>query len=162
MKLDKYEQSIKNISNEVLHYLVGHGVEIQTAQDLVQDAFVKILESDLILTESELRPLMYTIVKHKYIDQYRREAKFQEIMERFLIPQSQESEINTYEDEIFSYLASSLQQLPDAQRTLLIKKYVNKKTISELSFEYGVSPGVIKMRLMRIKRKVRKGWRRKI
>lgn len=48
MRLDGYEEQIKDISLELTRYLVQHGANLEVAEDVVQNIFVKVLEMDLI------------------------------------------------------------------------------------------------------------------
>ena len=155
MKLDGYESLIKNISLELMHYLIGQGAHQEIAEDVIQDVFVKILKMDIILPPNEIRPYMYRLARNQYVDQYRRQARFKKLLQVYLIPADKQprSTINGPQN---NRLAKVLRKLNDKDRQLLKLKYLNNQSVDQIASQTNKSPAAVKMRLYRIRKKLRK------
>lgn len=155
MRLDGYEKILKQISTELVNYLVQQGANREVAQDVVQDVFVKVLEMDLILPPNKIRPYMYQMAKRKYIDYYRRRKRFYQILERYLIPQVKENQppVLTPSDERIGNL---LNQLSDRDKQILKMKYLDQYSVKQVAEVMGKSQAAVKMILYRIKHRLRR------
>lgn len=69
-------------SKEIIAYLVRSGVAKELARDISQDVLLKMLESDLALPPEKIRAWMYRVAVRKYIDQYRRDKAYLDILQR--------------------------------------------------------------------------------
>ncbi|GHP13578.1 DNA-directed RNA polymerase sigma-70 factor [Lentilactobacillus fungorum] len=155
MKLDDYETLIKNISIELMHYLINQGANKELAEDVIQDVFVKILKMDMILPPNAIRPYMYRMARNQYIDQYRRQTRFKKLLQSFLIPEASQPQPLIPSDR-HEKLAKVLHQLAKKDRQLLKAKYLDGQSITQIAHQTGKSPAAIKMRLYRIRKKLRK------
>lgn len=95
-KIQKYEAELRQYAVEVTKWLVTRGVKPDEAQDTVQDVFVKMLETDLFIPPSKLRSWMYRVALNNYIDRFRRNKKYQVILQELMkeIPLMTESPPN--------------------------------------------------------------------
>ena len=82
MALDDYHLTLFEIAREISVYLQKGGVSQSDADDVVQDLLVKLLEGQLILPLDKLRAWMYRTAIRTYIDKYRRDVKYQDILRR--------------------------------------------------------------------------------
>ncbi|WP_054670169.1 RNA polymerase sigma factor [Lentilactobacillus senioris] len=128
MRLDGYEEQIKDISLELTRYLVQHGANLEVAEDVVQNIFVKVLEMDLILPPTEIRPYMYQMAKRQYIDYYRRQQRFQVILEKYLQPATNQANDTLQVDPQEKKMVKALKHLPDKDRQLFCSK-VHRATV---------------------------------
>ncbi|EHO54602.1 RNA polymerase sigma factor [Lentilactobacillus kisonensis] len=146
MKLDGYEALIKDISLELMHYLVGQGAHQEIAEDVIQDVFVKILKMDIILPPNEIRPYMYRMARNQYVDHYRKQARFKKLLQYYLIPAAKQprSTVNGPQNK---RLAKVLRKLNDKDRQLLKLKYLNNQSIDQIASKTSKSPAAIKMRI---------------
>lgn len=155
MKLDGYETLIKNISIDLMHYLIQQGADRELAEDVIQDVFVKILEMDIILPPNDIRPYMYRMARNQYFDRYRHQARFKKLLQLYLIPKADRPLVQTTSEQN-DQLAKVLHKLAAKDRQLLKAKYLDNQSIDQLATQAGKSPATIKMRLYRIRRKIRK------
>ena len=65
----------------MIFYLIKTGSTKEDAQDIAQEVFVKILETELILPVDKVRAWMYRVAIRKYLDLYRRKKRYSEIIE---------------------------------------------------------------------------------
>lgn len=156
MRLDGYEEQIKDISLELTRYLVQHGANLEVAEDVVQNIFVKVLEMDLILPPTEIRPYMYQMAKRQYIDYYRRQQRFQVILEKYLQPATNQANDTLQVDPQEKKIVKALKRLPDKDRQLFVQKYIEQCSLEEIAEANHKTPAAIKMRLYRLRQKLRK------
>ena len=72
VKIYQYEDRLIQLSKELIFYLIKMGSTKEDAQDIAQEVFVKILETELILPVDKVRAWMYRVAIRKYLDLYRR------------------------------------------------------------------------------------------
>ncbi|BDR59640.1 RNA polymerase sigma factor [Xylocopilactobacillus apicola] len=154
MKLDRYEELLKDLMIELRRYLISKGAKPDLAEDVVQDIFVKVLEMELILPPDQLRPYLYRMVRNKYIDLYRRDQRLNALVEQYLIPELSRPEVQ--ESDHSEKLEHALNQLSAENRQLLKMKYLDQKTNEELAKELKIPMAAVKMRLYRIRKKIKK------
>lgn len=82
IKLDEYEKEVIGIAEEISYYLQKSGVTFTDSQDIAQDVLVKILEAELVLPFDKLRAWLYRSAVRVYIDKYRRDKHYHEILQR--------------------------------------------------------------------------------
>lgn len=161
MRLDDYEEQIKNISLELTNYLVQRGANLEVAEDVVQNIFVKVLEMDLILPPDEIKPYMYQMAKRKYIDYYRRQQRFQMILEKYLKPATTQAKVTQQVNPQEKRIKRALKHLAQPDRQLLIQKYIEKRSLEEIANANQKTPAAVKMQLYRLRQKLRRKMRDK-
>lgn len=88
IKLDEYEKEIIGIAEEISYYLQKSGATYADSQDIAQDVLVKILEAELVLPFDKVRAWLYRSAVRAYIDKYRRDKHYYEILQRNFSPQT--------------------------------------------------------------------------
>ncbi|KJW12374.1 RNA polymerase sigma factor [Levilactobacillus spicheri] len=155
MNLGQYEALVGQLAVEIQRTLISRGVANDVAADIVQDMFVKVLESDLVLPPAKLRPYLYKVAWSTYLDQYRRHARLQALVARYLGPglvaTTVQPPVSDHPD-----LRRALQHLRPRDQTLLVHRYVDQWSVEQIATAMAITPGAVKMRLHRVHRKLRK------
>lgn len=86
IKLDNYEKEIIGIAEEISYYLQKSGATYADSQDIAQDVLLKILEAEIVLPFDKLRAWLYRSAVRAYIDKYRRDKHYHEILQREFLP----------------------------------------------------------------------------
>ncbi|MBE0295609.1 RNA polymerase sigma factor [Streptococcus agalactiae] len=155
--LDDYEKELLVISHQIIAYLIKSGVNPSQAQDVTQDVFLQILESDFSLPLDKIKAWMYRTTIRRYIDLYRRNKRYNEILQKeFFI----ENNLYYTESEKFFELHEAILHLKKDYQTLIDLYYFNDFSIKEISEITGQSQSTIKIRLMRARREVKKIFRK--
>ncbi len=81
IKLDEYENILIGFAREIVFYLQKSGASKVRQKDVVQDVFVKMLETDLVIP-AEDAAWMSGFPSHQHIDRYRRDQHYLEILQR--------------------------------------------------------------------------------
>lgn len=152
MKLDQYEKELVSIAEEIVYYLMQSGVSKDDSLDVTQDVLVKMLESNFVLPREKIRSWMYRVAIRNYIDSYRREKKYQEILQQEFFREG----LTSYDQELGSQLYDLLSELPNHFQTVLDLHYFQGFSVKEISHILGNSQSKVKIDLMRGRNKLKK------
>ena len=145
MKLDQYEKELVSIAEEIVYYLMRSGISKDDGMDVTQDVLVKMLESNFVLPREKIRSWMYRVAIRNYIDSYRREKKYQEILQEEFFREG----LTSYDQELGSQLYDLLSELPSQFQTVLDLHYFQGFSVKEISHILGTSQSKVKIDLMR-------------
>ena len=145
MKLDQYEKELVSIAEEIVYYLMRSGISKDDGMDVTQDVLVKMLESNFVLPREKIRSWMYRVAIRNYIDSYRREKKYQEILQQEFFRKG----LTSYDQELGSQLYDLLSELPNHFQTVLDLYYFQGFSVKEISHILGNSQSKVKIDLMR-------------
>lgn len=151
MNIKQYEGLLVRIAEELVLYLIRMGASKEDAQDIVQDTFVKIIETEMVLPYSKIRAWMYRVAIRTYLDIYRRKKRYQEILavHFFHLPNW---ELQPEENE---GLSKALTELDVDSLTILIMKYEQELKIKDISMILNVSESKVKTDLFRARKKLK-------
>ena len=152
MKLDQYEKELVSIAEELVYYLMRSGISKDDGMDVTQDVLVKMLESNFVLPREKIRSWMYRVAIRNYIDSYRREKKYQEILQQEFFREG----LTSYDQELGSQLYDLLSELPSQFQTVLDLHYFQGFSVKEISHILGNSQSKVKIDLMRGRNKLKK------
>lgn len=110
IKLDEYEKEIIGIVEEISYYLQKSGAGPADSQDIAQDVLVKLLESDIVLPFEKLRAWLYRSAVRAYIDKYRRDKRYHEILQKEFL------EEKTFWSMTKKVMRNSIKQLQTCQK----------------------------------------------
>ncbi|GFH43301.1 hypothetical protein Hs30E_18520 [Lactococcus hodotermopsidis] len=81
LELDGFEQMLVVLAREVSYYLHKNGASREDAEDIAQDALVKIIKTSNIIPPSDMRAWLYKVVINHFRDMYRWKKRYAEILE---------------------------------------------------------------------------------
>ena len=84
MRLDAYEHYLLQLTNDLVHYLQSLGASQQDAEDIAQEAVVKILEIDSVLSAEAIRPWLFRVGINGYFTLYKQTKRRREIVRQYL------------------------------------------------------------------------------
>ena len=152
IKLDEYENILIGFAREIVFYLQKSGASKAEAEDVVQDVFVKMLETDLIIPAEKMRAWMYRVSIRRYIDRYRRDQYYLEILQKEFFKQDV---IQPFENDYYELLRSTIEELPAREAVLLDLYYFQNFTVKEIAQIMSYSVSKVKVQLMRSRIKLR-------
>lgn len=152
IKLDEYENILIGFAREIVFYLQKSGASKAEAEDVVQDVFVKMLETDLVIPAEKMRAWMYRVSIRRYIDRYRRDQHYLEILQKEFFKQD---EIRPFENDHYELLRSTIEELPTKEAMLLDLYYFQNFTVKEIAHIMSYSVSKVKVQLMRSRVKLR-------
>lgn len=137
-----------------MRYLGNH----DDAEDITQDALIKLWAMHEMLRESEVERIAFTVLKHRCIDELRRREyrKGKQTVSIDNIDIAMES-VDPHEiEEREKELMIAVGKLPSRQRLLLQMRYINGKDVHTIAQITGSSEESIYMALSRARNKVYK------
>ncbi|RSJ74419.1 RNA polymerase sigma factor YlaC [Streptococcus cristatus] len=152
IKLDEYENILIGFAREIVFYLQKSGAAKAEAEDVVQDVFVKMLETDLVIPAEKMRAWMYRVSIRRYIDRYRRDQHYLEILQKEFFKQDV---IQPFENDHYELLRSTIEELPTKEAMLLDLYYFQNFTVKEIAQIMSYSVSKVKVQLMRSRIKLR-------
>ena len=152
IKLDEYENILIGFAREIVFYLQKSGASKAEAEDVVQDVFVKMLETDLVIPAEKMRAWMYRVSIRRYIDRYRRDQHYLEILQKEFCKQDV---IQPFENDHYELLRSTIEELPTKEAMLLDLYYFQNFTVKEIAHIMSYSVSKVKVQLMRSRVKLR-------
>lgn len=139
------EKIYRDFYGKVYGYILSKIQNVQNAEDLTSDVFLKVYEKIDTFDESKasLSTWIYTITRNKLTDYYRTRKVFDEI------PESEESGFSL-EDEVcnaqtLETLAQALETLDERERDIVILRYYSGKTLRDISEQMNISYAYVKV-----------------
>lgn len=130
----------------------------QDAQDLVQEAFIKIYHQlDKYEQKGSFSSWLYRVAINHCMDEFRKKSykvKSEEINELHAI-NSNHPEIVFLKKEKQRQLERLIATLPEEERLIILLRYVNELSYSEISESLGLSLSSVRNKLHRAKKKMR-------
>lgn len=133
---------------ELVHYAAGMTGDKSSAEDIVQETFLRALEhADVLngLDKHQCRAWLYKTARNLFIDRVRREAARPEAGVK------EETEDDLSQIEVMQLCS----ELPQEERILFLKRYFEGYDSTQLSDMYGIPPSTVRYRLSNARRKLR-------
>ncbi|MGQ7425711.1 RNA polymerase sigma factor [Streptococcus suis] len=120
---------------------------------MAQDILVKILEAELVLPFEKLRAWIYRSAVRAYIDKYRRDKRYHEILQKeFFRPEN----FLSYDQEGHDELYQAVEGLPSKYQQVIDLYYFQDMSIKEIAHILGAGQSWVKISLYRGRKQLRK------
>ncbi|MGT2933371.1 RNA polymerase sigma factor [Streptococcus catagoni] len=151
--LNNFEKELVSYANEIVAYLQKSGAPYEVARDVSQETLVKWLESDTVIAPQKVRSWMYRVAVRHYIDCYRREKKYLEILRRDFF---RSNWVIEFDHPDYLPLYQAIQKLKKHHRWVLDLYYFQDFSIKEIANVLHVSQYKVKSDLYRARQKLKK------
>jgi RNA polymerase sigma-70 factor (ECF subfamily) len=157
---EKIKKEIINAIDLLLRYAIIMTGNEEDAKDLTQETCYRALKNIHLLDEnSNVKAWLFTIMRNIWINQKKRSQISPVQLEETLENVSDEWNINAEEllinNEMRRTLMTALNKLPDVYREILILRYFEDFSYSEISKILGCPLGTVMSRLNRAKEKLK-------
>ena len=140
--------------DELTAWCTGMTQEAAAAEDLVQEAYLRALDSEKLLcglTLNQCRAWLYRTVKNLYVDKFRRK-RFETLTQDF--PETAEGQPGYEEFENSEFLSC----LPEEERTLFTMRYLEGYNSRELGNLFSMPAATVRMKLASARKHLKKEW----
>lgn len=157
--MDSLESIYKNYMNDLYLYLFQLSGNSQTAEDLVQDVFLKAYEHLDSFRGDSIRPWLFRAAYNSYIDRYRKEKRSTLTEPRIIntLNRGQESspEAKYLIKEKLKLWLETVNSLPEKQRQVILLRDNHELTYQEISQVLSLSISNVKVLLYRARQTVK-------
>lgn len=138
------EQIYTQYRDKVLRYLCGKVNDLQLAEELCSDVFLKVYEKLDVFdpAKASISTWIYTITRNTLTDYFRTRRIFSEIPET--LDDGTSLEESYCDQELLEHLADALEKLEERQRDIIILHYYSGYTLKEVGAKMGLSYAYIK------------------
>lgn len=138
---------LEEVYDKIYRYCYFRLRQRELAEDVTQEAFLRFFESGCVNIGKDLHYL-YTIARNLCIDEFRR---------RKAEPLDDEISDGFSEEEMFENIAvwAALAQLDEADRELLLLRYVNEVSVAVIGKIYGISRFAVYRRVAQAVKKLK-------
>ena len=133
----------KTLYDKIYRYCYYRLGQIQTAEDITQEAFLRLWESRDYREQGKALQYLYTTARHLCIDEYRRRKALPLTMEM----EEQLTAPAELEPELRLGLRQALETLTESERELLALRYGSDIPLGELSKMLGISRFAVRRRI---------------
>lgn len=139
------EQIYADYNVKILRYMRAKVGNLSLAEDLAADVFVKVYEKLDAFddTKSALSTWIYTIARNRLIDYFRTRKVNSELTED--IPEESTVETGLLQREALDTLADALESLDERERDIIIQRYYQKLTLTDIAVKMGISYSYVKL-----------------
>lgn len=145
-------------------YLAAYGIlhDSGRSEDAVQEAFLKLMKSEVYFTEAgseDCKRYIITVLRHAAIDQYNRKRKEQDVvcfsdemeyLERMAVRKEEEEEID---------IKDLISDLPPKYRVVVDCLAVKNLSVRETAGRLGISEAAVRKRFERSKKILKSVWK---
>ena len=150
---ESFMQIYDHFAPKVRVYLVGLGASPAVAEELAQDALLRVWQraQTYDASRSALSTWIFRIARNLYIDRLRKEPQWVDIQddleEQIQIEDTQSPRTESYAEH--AQLETWIEQLPAVQARLIRMSYLESKTHSEIAAELNMPMGTVKSHIRR-------------
>lgn len=143
-----FEQLFDAYCDELRHYIFYKSSDLEIAEDIVQDAFLKIWEMRSSVRPETARALLYTIATNLFANKYKRQKlkfKFQQtiVEERTFETPEFEMEVKEFDQKLQKVLAD----LNEKCRTVFLMSRLDQMTYNEIAKNLNISVKGVEKRM---------------
>lgn len=143
-----FNQVFEMNSETLRNYLYYQCRDIQQAEDLVQNAFIKLWDNCKKILFGKAKAFLYATAKNEFYNQ----AAHQKIVLKYAKePQrtadKETPEYKIEENEFMEKLQTAIDALPDGQREVFLLNRIDKKSYKEIAEMLGVSQKAVEKRM---------------
>lgn len=154
---DGFEQLFDAYYDELQHLIYFKTSDTQIAEDIVQDAFLKVWEIRSTVRFETARALLYTIAANRFANKYKRQKlKFQLqqtiVEDRTFETPEFEMEVKEFDQKLQQVLA----ELNEKSRIVFLMNRMDEMTYSEIAKNLNISVKAVEKRMKKALEFVRK------
>ena len=155
--LEAWDELVRRYNGPLFYYVRRMVDADEPAAQLLQEAWVKVLESLCTLREgSRLAPWLYSLTRNVVMSHYRERYASRETNDNETLQEQiaePDSDTNRFEDAERVHLG--LTRIGWAEREILTLHFLDDLSVAEIATVLGIPPGTVKSRLHRARSELR-------
>lgn len=143
-----FETIFKNYAKEVKRFIFFKTRDMDAAEDIVQDVFVKLWSNCGAVSLDSVKGFLYTIANNLFLNTVTHQKVVEKHQQSFSKESvSQSPEYILLEHEFYLKLETVIANLPDKQREVFLLSRIEKKKYKEISELLGISVKAVEKRM---------------
>ncbi len=143
-----FEQLFDACYDELQHFIYFKSGDTEVAEDLVQDAFLKLWEIRSTVRIETARALLYTIASNRYANRYKRQKLHLKLQQTLVEDRTYESpEFEMEVKEFDRKLQNVLSELSEKSRTVFLMNRMEQMTYNEIAKNLNISVKAVEKRM---------------
>jgi len=147
---EQYNNAVDKFADNLYRFALKLAKNIDDAEDLVQDAFEKLWKNRKKVDNKKIKSYLFTIVYHKFIDNYRKNKQYFSIEEI----NTELSYTNDYSD-LKEILNKAIDLLPAQQKTVIILRDWEGYSYKEIQDITNLTESQVKVYIFRARKFLR-------
>ena len=143
--------------DELRGYITYRCCDGDLATDIVQEAFVKVWEKDMVYEGEKTKGLLYKMANNLWVSHYRKSQTEKKYRLSFTFKQPyNNTEEQLHFDELKERYELALANLSDKRKTVFLMSRMEDKTYPEIATELGISVKAVEKRMTLALQELRK------
>jgi len=144
----KYEVFFRDNSKVLMNFIYYKCGDMQQAEDIVQEAFIKLWKNCAKVTYEKARSYLYTICNNTFLNQVAHKKVVLQHQKSVVKSQSNETpEFLLEEKEFLQKLNKAISELPEKQRVVFLLSRIDKKKYVEIADMLGITVKAVEKRM---------------
>jgi RNA polymerase sigma-70 factor (family 1) len=145
---DEFDRIFVDWYSQIRNYIYYKTGDIQVAEDIVQDAFLKIWERKETIKTATVKSLLFTIANNLFLNRIEHQKVLFKFVEEsniteFSTPADYDLEMKEFDDK----LQSALAELDEKNRTVFLMNRIDDLTYKEIALNLGLSQKAVEKRM---------------
>lgn len=139
------ENIYRDYHSKVLGYIRSKINNLQDAEDLAADVFVKVYEKydSFDNTKASVSTWIFTITRNAVIDYFRTSKDYDEVPETIAADTSVEDEVCN--NDMLDSLAKALRNLEERERDIIVMRYYEGVSLKDIADKMGISYAYVRV-----------------
>ena len=139
------ENIYRDYHSKVLGYIRSKINNLQDAEDLAADVFVKVYEKydSFDNTKASVSTWIFTITRNAVIDYFRTSKDYDEVPETIAADTSVEDEVCN--NDMLDSLAKALRNLDERERDIIVMRYYEGVSLKDIADKMGISYAYVRV-----------------
>lgn len=139
------ENIYRDYHSKVLGYIRSKINNLQDAEDLAADVFVKVYEKydSFDDTKASVSTWIFTITRNAVIDYFRTSKDYDEVPETIAADTSVEDEVCN--NDMLDSLAKALRNLEERERDIIVMRYYEGVSLKDIADKMGISYAYVRV-----------------
>ncbi len=146
----QYNEAVDKYADGLYRFALKMTGDRDDAQDLVQDAFEKLWKNRKKVNSDKVKSYLFTIVYHKFVDNYRKKSFQASLEETGLDP----AYTDNYSD-VMEILQRAVDQLPPVQKSVILLRDWEGYSYKEIENITGLNESQVKVYIFRARKFLR-------
>ena len=145
---ETFESIFNTYAKDLRRFLFFKTQDVQLAEDILQDAFIKLWDNCAKVSYNKAKPYLYTVANNLFLNMVKRDKILQRHKDSVsFVSDNQSPEFLMIEQEFLEKLEAAIDDLPEKQREVFLMNRIEKKKYKEIAEVLEISVKAVEKRM---------------